>query len=41
MSLITLNACDFVPKEKVLVRIAALFHDLGKPKVKISPTMKR
>lgn len=30
----SLIACDFVPKEKVLIRIAALFHDLGKPKVK-------
>lgn len=30
----SLIACDFVSKEKVLIRIAALFHDLGKPKVK-------
>lgn len=30
----SISACDFVPKEKVLVRIAALFHDIGKPRVK-------
>lgn len=27
-------ACDGAPKEKPLVRIAALFHDIGKPKSK-------
>ena len=29
-----LYACDGAPKEKPLVRIAALFHDIGKPKSK-------
>lgn len=27
-------ACDGAPKEKILVRLAALFHDIGKPVVK-------
>ncbi len=27
-------ACDGAPKEKTLVRLAALFHDIGKPKAK-------
>lgn len=29
-----LYACDGAPKEKPLVRLAALFHDIGKPKSK-------
>lgn len=29
-----LYACDGAPKDKPLVRLAALFHDIGKPRVK-------
>ena len=31
-------SCDFAPKELPIVRLAALFHDIAKPKVKIDDT---
>lgn len=30
-----LYACDGAPKEKMIVRVAALFHDIGKPQVRV------